>query len=122
MSGISDLRRFVAWSRRQHDDSAQRYWDRFMGAKGPTDPRLDEISPADHIGAMTPPVPLIHGKDDTVVPFEQSQVVADAPRRAGKPVELVVLKREDHWLSRGETRLPMLRATMDFVEKNNPPH
>ena len=27
----------------------------------------------------------------------------------------------DHWLLRAETRLQMLKATMDFVEKNNPP-
>jgi dipeptidyl aminopeptidase/acylaminoacyl peptidase len=120
VAGISDLRPFVAWSLRQNDVSAQRYFDRFVGAKGPNDPRLDEVSPADHIGAATPPILLIHGKDDTVVPFEQSQIMADALKRAGKPVEMVVLRREDHWLSHGETRLQMLQATMDFVEKNNP--
>jgi dipeptidyl aminopeptidase/acylaminoacyl peptidase len=120
VAGISDMRQFAAWSLRQHDVSVQRYFDRFVGAKGPTDPSLDEISPADHIGAATPPILLIHGKDDTVVPFEQSQTMADALRRAGKPVELVVLRREDHWLSHGETRLQMLQATMDFVAKNNP--
>jgi dipeptidyl aminopeptidase/acylaminoacyl peptidase len=120
VSGVSDMRRFVAWARRQHDASAQRYLDRFVGAKGPTDPHLDEISPANHVGAATPPILLIHGKDDTVVPFEQSQIMADALRRAGKPVDLVVLRQEDHWLSHGETRLQMLQATMDFVDKNNP--
>jgi dipeptidyl aminopeptidase/acylaminoacyl peptidase len=111
----------VAWTHRQHGDASQRGWDRFLGAKGPNDPRLDEISPADHVGAATPPVLLIHGKDDTVVPFEQSQIMADALKRAGKPAELVVLSHEDHWLSRGETRLQMLRSTMAFVETNNPP-
>ncbi|HLY78156.1 MAG TPA: S9 family peptidase, partial [Caulobacteraceae bacterium] len=121
VAGLSDLRRFVAWTHRQHGDATQRDWDRFMGAKGPTDPRLDEISPADHVSAATPPVLLIHGKDDTVVPFEQSQIMADALKRAGKPADLVVLSHEDHWLSRGETRLQMLRATMAFVEANNPP-
>jgi dipeptidyl aminopeptidase/acylaminoacyl peptidase len=120
VAGISDLRHFVAWSLRQHDVSTQRYFDRFVGAKGPTDPRLDEISPADHIGAATPPILLIHGKDDTVVPFEQSQNMVDAMRRAGKPVDLEVLRQEDHWLSHGETRLQMLQATMTFVEKHNP--
>jgi len=64
---------------------------------------------------------IIHGKDDTVVPFEQSQIMADALTRAGKPYDFVVLRHEDHWLSRGDTRLQMLKATMDFVEKNNPP-
>jgi len=33
-----------------------------------------------------------------------------------------VQKGEDHWLSRGETRLQTLEATMAFVEKHNPPN
>lgn len=63
---------------------------------------------------------LIHGKDDSVVPLEQSRVMAEALQKAGKPVELVVQTGEDHWLSRGETRLQTLEATMAFVEKHNP--
>jgi dipeptidyl aminopeptidase/acylaminoacyl peptidase len=73
------------------------------------------------VTGATPPILLIHGKDDTVVPFAQSEMMADALKRAGKSVDLVVLNHEDHWLSRGETRLKMLKATMEFVEKNNPP-
>jgi dipeptidyl aminopeptidase/acylaminoacyl peptidase len=57
-----------------------------------------------------------------VVPLEQSQIMAEVLRKAGKPVELVVQKGEDHWLSRGETRLQTLEATMAFVEKYNPPN
>ena len=48
--------------------------------------------------------------------------MADAMRKAGKPVELIELPSEDHWLSRGETRLRMLTATVAFLEKNNPPN
>jgi dipeptidyl aminopeptidase/acylaminoacyl peptidase len=121
VSGISDMRRFVVWAKTESDVSSQRYWDRFVGANGPADPRLAAISPAAHAAAADAPILLIHGKDDTVVPFEQSQIMADALKKAGKPYEFVVLNHEDHWLSRGETRLQMLQATMDFVEKNNPP-
>jgi dipeptidyl aminopeptidase/acylaminoacyl peptidase len=64
---------------------------------------------------------LIHGRDDTVVPFEQTQLMFDALRRARKEVQLVVLKKEDHWLSRGETRLQMLEATVAFLRAHNPP-
>jgi dipeptidyl aminopeptidase/acylaminoacyl peptidase len=121
VSGISDMRRFVLWSKQQTDISSQRYWDRFVGAKGPDDPRLGAISPALHAATVSAPVLIIHGKDDTVVPFEQSQMMADALKKADKPYAFVVLSHEDHWLSRGDTRLQMLKATMDFVEKNNPP-
>jgi dipeptidyl aminopeptidase/acylaminoacyl peptidase len=46
--------------------------------------------------------------------------MADAMKKAGKPVELVTLDGEDHWLSRGATRLRMLTSVVDFLEKNNP--
>jgi dipeptidyl aminopeptidase/acylaminoacyl peptidase len=93
-----------------------------MGVSGPKDPALAALSPALRAEAVTIPVLLIHGKDDTVVPFEQSQFMVKALQRLGKPVELVTLNREDHWLSRGETRLQMLQTSMAFIEKHNPPN
>jgi dipeptidyl aminopeptidase/acylaminoacyl peptidase len=74
-----------------------------------------------HLDAVSAPVLLIHGRDDTVVPFEQSEAMYDAMRRAGKDVQLVTLEREDHWLSRSETRLQMLQATIAFLRAHNPP-
>jgi dipeptidyl aminopeptidase/acylaminoacyl peptidase len=47
--------------------------------------------------------------------------MADALRKAGKPVELVVMKGEDHWLTRGDTRLQMLKSVVEFLERHNPP-
>ena len=43
-------------------------------------------------------------------------------KRAGKPYELVVQKGADHWLSRGDTRLQTLEATVGFLEKHNLPN
>ncbi len=71
---------------------------------------------------MTIPILLIHGKDDTTVPFEQSQIMLDALKRAGKSADLVILNREDHYLSQGATRLQMLQATLAFLARNNPPN
>jgi len=121
VAGLSDLPRFVTWSKAVSDVSAERYWDRFMGAKDPADPHLVDISPADHVNASTVPILLIHGKDDTVVPFDQSQIMAEALRRAGRPVDFVVLNHEDHWLSHGDTRLQMLQAVAAFLAAHNPP-
>jgi len=120
VAGLSDARRFVAWSKRQDGLPAQRWWTRFMGAEDPRDPVLTQISPIAHIDRIDAPILLIHGRDDTTVPLEQSQVMADALRKAGKPVELVVQPGSDHWLSRGDTRLAMLEAVMAFLEKHNP--
>ncbi len=78
------------------------------------------VSPRRFAARADAPILLIHGKDDTVVPFHQSEVMVDALRAAGKPYELVVLKAEDHWLSSADTRKQMLEATMGFVQKYNP--
>jgi len=120
VAGPSDLRRMVADDKSDEGDQGvgvERYWYRYMGPKD----QVGAISPANLADKVTIPILLIHGKDDTVVPYVQSQIMADALRKAGKPVEFVTLDKEDHWLSRGETRLLMLKATVAFLEKNNPP-
>jgi dipeptidyl aminopeptidase/acylaminoacyl peptidase len=124
VAGVSDLKRMLEWEQEEARYGTKlgvRYWDRFMGVSGPKDPQLETISPIRHIDAVSVPVLLIHGKDDTVVPFEQSTVMFDALRRAKKDVQMVTLKHEDHWLSHGETRLQMLQLSVDFLKAHNPP-
>lgn len=106
---------------RAGDHIAGRYWDRYMGVQGPDDPALDAISPIKHIDKVNVPVMLVHGKDDTVVPYEQSEFMLKALTKANRKVELVTLKKEDHWLSRSETRLLMLQSSVAFLKANNPP-
>jgi dipeptidyl aminopeptidase/acylaminoacyl peptidase len=120
VAGISDLRQMIGEKWGKHVPLYQRYWERYMGAKAPDDPHLNDISPIKHIDGVTAPILLIHGEDDTVVDFEQSQFMRSALRAHGKSVDLVTLTHEDHWLSHGDTRLQMLQATMDFLAKNNP--
>ncbi|WP_372784118.1 alpha/beta hydrolase family protein [Phenylobacterium sp.] len=121
-AGISDLRSFAPWVRNQSGIGPQRYLVRFVGAESARDPSLSEISPAAHVDRVSVPMLLIHGKDDTVVPLEQSRIMADALKAAGKPVEFITLDSTDHWLTRGDTRLAMLQAVVAFLEKNNPPN
>jgi dipeptidyl aminopeptidase/acylaminoacyl peptidase len=119
VAGVADMKRFHDWNAASGGRSG-RYWDRFLGVSGKKDPTLLAISPIEHLSALDVPVLLIHGRDDTVVPYEQSEVMLAALKKAGKSAELVTLKREDHWLSRSETRLQMLQATVDFLKANNP--
>lgn len=85
------------------------------------DPKtFPEVSPRKHAVQANAPILMIHGKDDTVVPFKQSQAMADALKDAGKPYELVVMREEDHWLSRTSTRQQMLEESMRFVQQYNP--
>jgi dipeptidyl aminopeptidase/acylaminoacyl peptidase len=88
---------------------------------GPRD-KLAEVSPRRFAGKADAPILLIHGRDDTVVAFEQSAKMADALKDAGKPYKLVELSSEDHWLSRAATRKQMLAEAMAWIEKYNPPN
>ena len=81
---------------------------------------FEAASPRQHAAQADAPILLIHGREDTVVPYEQSAKMADALKDAGKPYQLIDLGEEDHWLSRGTTRLKMLEATMAFVQEHNP--
>jgi acetyl esterase/lipase len=82
---------------------------------------LKDVSPIRFADRADAPILLVHGKDDTVVQYEQSNAMARALRAAGKPVEFVTLPGEDHWLSKSATRLAMLQAAVTFIEHNNPP-
>ena len=124
VAGVSDLRRMVESEARQgrrRNNEAVRYWNRFMGADGPGDRSLDARSPARLAAEADAPILLIHGRDDTVVPIEQSRLMDRALRTAGKPVEFIELDGEDHWLSRAATRQRMLVETVRFLEQQNPP-
>lgn len=121
VAGPSDMRRMLTSSKRRDGHDALRYWARFMGADDPGDPVLKEISPAEHADRITIPVLLIHGKDDTVVPLEQTRFMEKALKAAGKPAETLIMDGEDHWLSRSETRLQMLERVAAFLKTHNPP-
>ena len=120
VAGPSDMGKFIIWvrSRTGLDQRAARFWKELSGASAGQD--LDLISPARLAARADAPVLLIHGRDDTVVPLEQSQMMEKALKQAGKPVELVNMAGEDHWLSGEPTRQLMLARTVAFVEKHNP--
>ena len=122
VAGISDLEQFA----QANYGSGTRpdlvgIWDRYWGVAQPTAAALAAISPVKHVQTVTGPVLLIHGRDDTVVPYHQSELMQRALKGAGKSVALVTLKDEDHWLSHGATRKQMLEETIHFLRVNNPP-
>ena len=121
VSGVSDIARMLEWSKSREKKGfaaeTERFWKQYAGDLS----KLDEISPAEQADKVTIPILLVHGKDDTVVDYRQSQIMASSLAKEGKPFDFVTLKGEDHWLSRGGTRLEMLKALMAFLEKNNPP-
>ena len=58
---------------------------------------------------------IVYGTGDGVVPNEQSERVARALKSAGKRVKVAILPGEDHWLSRTETRVRVLKELEAFL-------
>lgn len=64
---------------------------------------LKLISPAHLVTPKSPPLLLIHGDADPIVPLQQSQRMLDALNQAGVPAELIVKKGGGHpWLTMHE--------------------
>jgi len=123
-AGVYDLNAMLVWTRERTGklSGTQRYWKTSMALKSESDPAGILVSPAKNAANVTVPVLLIHGRQDTTVPIEQSEEMASALRSAGKHVEYVVLENETHHIETGSLRIKMLEAMIGFVLKYNPPN
>ncbi|MEJ2127654.1 MAG: prolyl oligopeptidase family serine peptidase [Woeseiaceae bacterium] len=120
VAGVSDVYRMLAeskWSGGEDSEMFQ-YWRELVGADESELAQLKTISPVNYAENFDAPVLLIHGKDDTVVRINHSNVMEKALKDAGKDVRLIKLSGEDHWLSGNETRQAALEAIAKFLDKN----
>lgn len=70
---------------------------RLLGKDVEQDPTATDISnPLLYISDNTPPIMMIHGTDDQVVPFNQSELFYDELIRQGKSAELVAIEGANH--------------------------
>ena len=117
INGVSDLPDMLMYyqSRGGAESDARAYLKQEIGP--PTDPKVGAASPVNAAADIKAPILLLHAVDDTVVPFGQSQQMADTLARRGKPVSVIKLAGEDHWLSRGATRTEVLEDTESFLRK-----
>ena len=69
-----------------------------LGTSDRTAVVMADASPVTHANAGDPPVLILHGDMDPVVPIEQARVLADALQKAGVEYKLVILDG-DHGLS-----------------------
>ncbi|MEJ0022664.1 MAG: alpha/beta fold hydrolase [Alphaproteobacteria bacterium] len=117
VGGIGDLPMMLRWIKARQADQGNpgrlNYWLDHIGPAG--DPAVARASPVNNIIAVRAPILLIHGRDDTVVPYAQSAEMAEALKRAGKSATLTPLVGEDHWLSLSQTRTQTLEAMESFL-------
>jgi esterase/lipase len=137
-AGVSDLTEMLRWTRdgEANPDSIRGasagnggsgtlgigflYWTEAIGDLDRDREQLVRFSPARNVDKINIPMFLITGNDDIQVPWRQSQIMYDAMRRAGKNVELVVLKEEGHQWSpmTVEHRRQVLETSLNFFRKH----
>jgi len=121
--GVSDLDGMLNYEgdRAGSVSSSTRFWRKFMGAKSGWSSGLGEYSPVRLANRADAPILLIYGKDDTVVEPDQSRAMERALRGAGKTVDLISFPGADHWLLEEPSRIAMIKASVAFVIKYDPP-
>ena len=96
-AGVADLKSLVQW---EHDTKGHearfRYASRAIGDPKKDAAKLKTSSPLTYAQGYRSPVLLIHGSRDAAVPVIQSQTMAKALTKAGKPVRLIVYDGEGH--------------------------
>ena len=117
ISGVSDLPAMLGTQRRNYgsDSDSVAYWADHIGPAN--DPNTIAKSPSRSAANVRAPVLLLHGAEDVVVPIQQSKTMERALTEAGKPVTMVTLPGEDHWLSRSSTRTRVLQELDAFLAK-----
>tara|TARA_R110002096_G_scaffold203718_17_gene389112 strand:+ start:7539 stop:8426 length:888 start_codon:yes stop_codon:yes gene_type:complete len=70
-----------------------------------------DVSPLSFVSEDDPPILIVHGDADVVVPFEHAEVLETALKGAGVPVELYIVKGGNHGVSGGGESGSAKRAT-----------
>jgi len=88
---------------------------RFQQRGGLSDERLAHASPMTYLTPDDPPVLILHGDKDKIVPVAQSQLLHEAYQKAGLVSELHVLKGAGHGgpVFSDETRFRVIKEFLD---------
>ncbi|HEX2854850.1 MAG TPA: alpha/beta hydrolase [Opitutaceae bacterium] len=81
------------------------------------------VSPVFNLNAECPPVLLVHGRDDSVVPFSQAEAFAARAKQVNANVSLVPLEKTNHAFLLREYGSPdVMRSTLKQIAEYLGPH
>ncbi len=83
-------------------------------------PDFNAVSPIKSVEKIKAPLLLIHGVKDVTVDHKQSVSMNKAMKKANKDVEFVSVPLADHYFTREEDRLLLLKSMEEFLAKHNP--
>jgi dipeptidyl aminopeptidase/acylaminoacyl peptidase len=108
--GVSDLEALMQDS---HKFEA-RCLDILVGPYPATKALYEERSPIHHVDRLACPLILLQGLEDKVVPPNQSEMMAEALRRKGRPVAYITFAGEQHGFRKAENIIRSLEAELYF--------
>ena len=79
--------------------------------------RYEAASPVSHVSRDDPPVLLIHGTDDALVPLDQSRRLVSALEGAGVPNRLIVVEGAKHGFGLAVAERDLLPEILAFLDK-----
>ena len=94
-------------------------WQDYVGDPAVPEDRADMTrrSPLTHAQALQRPVLIVQGAKDVRVRQDQAERMVDALRRAGKPVEYLMIPDMGHDIGWWAHKLVVLRATEEFLHR-----
>jgi len=117
---VSDIPKMIEW---QQKNGGRWFRDTdeitlMIGSLAKDEERLVKTSPSRNADKIQAPLMLVHGRLDTTVPLEQSQIMADAMKAAGKPYQMRIIEGDDHNLKKESTGVEFLKILESFLGEN----
>jgi dipeptidyl aminopeptidase/acylaminoacyl peptidase len=118
INGISDMTSFLSYEKNRNgkDSEAFSYWKLQLANGDVSAESLEQISPLKLAKQFTAPALLINSENDKTVEPEQSVKMLKALQKNNKPVQLITLEGDDHYLEKGPTRTQAVTETVKFVK------
>jgi dipeptidyl aminopeptidase/acylaminoacyl peptidase len=109
--GVGDLETLA----RDTHKFESRYLDTLVGPYPQARDVYRDRSPIEHLDQLSSPILLLQGADDKVVPPSQAEELAEAARRKGLPVCLLIFDGEGHGFRMAETIKVSTQAQIYFL-------
>ncbi|WP_417471362.1 prolyl oligopeptidase family serine peptidase [Maricaulis sp.] len=118
-AGVTDPFAFLGSRDNRH--TSLRYWEQYMGERFGDRDEQATITPAARADELRLPLLIMHGEDDTTVPYGQFRLLRNAMEGRDN-VRFVTLPDADHYLGTPEARTSLLRESQTFLDENFPAH
>jgi pimeloyl-ACP methyl ester carboxylesterase len=115
--GVADP--FSILSDSTQDPDLINYWEQYMGSRFADAETRNAITPASRLNSLSVPLLVMHGENDTTVPFDHFRQLQRALRGQNN-AQFVRLADVDHYLGSAAARTTLLNETASFLRQYLP--